>query len=62
MKLVFKQKKQSKHNALADRVYAAIETGNLGRARTLIEEYKDKYPNKATKLQAKIVRDTGIFL
>jgi hypothetical protein len=62
MKLVFKQKKQNKHNALADRVYAAIETGNLGQARTLLEEYKAEYPNKAKKLQAVLVREYGVHV
>lgn len=40
---------------LSDRVYSAMETGNAGRARTLLEEYEELHPEKAQTLRSDVL-------
>lgn len=54
--------KRSEHHEFADKVYAAMETGNTNTARTLMKVYKDEYPEKAAKLAQAIIKDYGVSL
>jgi len=62
MQLTFKSKARDEHAVLADKVYAAMETGNTATARTLIREYADRFADKAAALRSAIVKDYGVRL
>lgn len=51
--------RSTEHFAVAEQVYAAMETGNYEQARTLIEEYSDAHPEEARALRLALVRDYG---
>jgi outer membrane protein assembly factor BamD (BamD/ComL family) len=53
---------QNEHDILRDKVYAAMETGNAGRARTLVEEYADLYPEQAQALRSEVLVGYGTAL
>lgn len=53
---------QDEHDVFRDKVYAAMETGNAGRARTLLEEYAELYPEKAQALRADVLAGYGTAL
>ena len=53
---------QDEHDVLRDKVYAAMETGNAGLARTLLEEYADLYPDQAQTLRSDVVSEYGTAL
>lgn len=53
---------RSKHSVFADKVYAAMETGNTAQARTLVHEYEAEYPEAAKLLRAKLVKEYGVRL
>lgn len=53
---------QDEHDILSDRVYSAMETGNAGRARTLLEEYEELHPEKAQTLRADVLAGYGTAL
>lgn len=53
---------QDEHDVFRDKVYAAMETGNAGRARTLLEEYEELHPDKARTLRADVLAGYGTAL
>lgn len=50
------------HFAVAEQVYACMETGNLGQAATLMEQYAKEHPEQADTLRLSLVRDYGTGL
>lgn len=54
--------KQDEHDVLRDMVLSAMETGNAGRARTLVEEYADLHPEEAQALRTDVLAGYGIAL
>ena len=58
----FKSQEERDHAALSDRVSAAMETGNQGQARTLVEEYSDVNPALADSLRTEVLREYGVSL
>lgn len=57
-----KKAQQSEQDQLADRVYAAMETGNTGQARTLLNEYREFYPEHSEALRTDVIAAYGIAL
>lgn len=53
---------QDEHDVFHDKVYSALETGNAGRARTLLEEYEDLHPDKAQAIRADLLAGYGTVL
>lgn len=53
---------QDEHDVFRDKVYAAMETGNAGRARLLLGEYEDMHPEKAQALRADVLAGYGTAL
>lgn len=53
---------QTDQEKLADRVFAAMETGNQGQARTLLTEYRELYPDAAEALRADVIASYGVAL
>ena len=53
---------RTEHDEVKDAVYAALETGNAGRARTVLTEYADKYPDHANTLRSDCLAEYGIAL
>ena len=62
MLLKFANKGRSEHDVIADKVSAALETGNAGQARMVLAEYKDKYPEHAARLRASCIAEYGVSL
>lgn len=54
-----KRNTQTEHEKLRDSVYAALETGNQGRARLLMREYAGVSPDEARTLKAELIKDYG---
>lgn len=50
------------HRQVHDSVYACMETGNHGQARTIMTEYKHLYPEKGEALYMRVVADYGVSL
>lgn len=50
------------HFTVAEQVYACMETGNLGHAATLVEQYAKEHPEQADTLRLSLVRDYGTGL
>lgn len=57
-----KSTKRDEHDEFKDRVFASMETGNTGRARTLLVEYADKYPEQAEALRSEVIAGYGTAL
>lgn len=57
-----KSTKRTEHDEIRDRVYAAMETGNTGQARTLLREYKELHKQSAERLHADVLADYGVVL
>lgn len=57
-----KSTKRTEHDEIHDRVYAAMETGNAGQARTILAEYRDLHPQSAERLRADVLADYGVAL
>jgi len=49
----------NEHDALKDRIYAAMETGNQGQARTLLREYKDINASAAERIRMDVLAEYG---
>lgn len=62
MQFKFKNPQRSEHAVLADKVYAALETGNIGTARVIATEYADRFPEQAAALVRAVVKDYGVKL
>lgn len=54
--------KQNEHDILRDMVFSAMETGNAGRARTLVEEYADLHPEEAQAVRSEVLAGYGTAL
>ena len=57
-----KSTKRDEHDEFKDKVSAALDTGNAGRARTILTEYADKYPDHANALRSDCLAEYGIAL
>jgi hypothetical protein len=57
-----KQSTQSPEDALKDRVYAAMETGNHKQARTLMREIAAERPDIYNTLRLEVIAEYGITL
>lgn len=57
-----KESPEQYHKDIEFHVYAAMETGNTNRARTILTEYTDEYPEQAESLRASLTRDYGTAL
>lgn len=55
-------KNQSPVDAMADRVYSAVLTGNIEQARTLLTEFKTLHNSTAEVLRHNISTEFGISL
>lgn len=55
-------KNQSQMDAMADRVYSAVLTGNIEQARTLLTEFKALHNSAAEILRHNISTEFGISL
>lgn len=53
---------QSPMDAMADRVYSAVLTGNIDQARTLLKEFKELDRSAAEFIRHDISADLGISL
>ena len=62
MQLNFKQASQSEANEMRDRVYAAMETGNSGQARTLMGELQARDSVLADSIRMDVLHEYGISL
>jgi hypothetical protein len=51
-----------KHQLVAERLNAAMETGHTAAARELLDEYSKEYPTKAEALRLSCVRKYGTGL
>lgn len=50
------------YNALSDKVYAAMETGNTGAARQVLAEHADTFTDAVSALRSEVQREYGIRL
>ena len=57
-----KTTKRDEHDEFKDKVFAAMETGNAGRARTLLAEYADQFPEHAERLRSDCIAAYGMTL
>lgn len=57
-----KTTKRDEHDKFKDKVFAAMETGNAGRARTLLTEYADQFPEHAERLRSDCIASYGMAL
>lgn len=57
-----KSSKRTGHDEVHDRVYAAMETGNAGQARTILTEYKELHKQNAERLRADVLAEYGVAL
>ena len=57
-----KTTKRDEHDEFKDKVFAAMETGNAGRARTLLAEYADQFPEHAERLRSDCIALYGMAL
>lgn len=53
---------QSDEDKMKDRVYACMETGNTGQARTLMAELQDINVVLYSSIRTSIVREYGVLL
>lgn len=57
-----KRAEQTDQQKMQDRIFAAMETGNHGQARTLLTEYREMYPLDAEALRADVIAEYGIAI
>jgi len=57
-----KSNTRDEHDEVKDLIFAAMETGNAGRARTLLVEYAAFYPAKAETLRSEVIAGYGTAL
>lgn len=57
-----KTTKRDEHDEFKDKVFAAMETGNAGRARTLLVEYADQFPEHSERLHSDCIASYGMAL
>lgn len=50
---------RDEHDEFKDKVFACMETGNVGQARTLLQEYADQYPDHADRLRDDVIAGYG---
>lgn len=62
MSLTLKSTVRSDHDILLDKVTAAMETGNPGRAREVLADHVHTFPNEVRAIQASVLRDYNIAL
>lgn len=53
---------QSDDDALLDKVYAAMETGNTGDARAILAEHADSFTDEVARVRSAVQIDYGIRL
>lgn len=53
---------RSEHDIISDKVYAAMETGNSGQARTVLADYQESFPAETQSIRSDVQRDYGIRL
>ena len=53
---------QSDKDLIANKVQAAMETGNPSRAREVLAEYSDTFPQECLALRQEVQKDYGIRL
>ena len=53
---------QSPEDFFADKVYAAMETGNTGRARCMMIELRETHPELYATLRAGVIKEYGVSL
>jgi len=53
---------RTEHDEVKDRVYAAMETGNSGQARTILDEYAYLHVDNAAALRSSVLSEYGIAL
>lgn len=58
----FKRAHQTDAEKIADRVFAAMETGNHGQARTVLQEYAEVDPAAANMLRTQVTKEYGVVL
>jgi len=57
-----KRVQQTETEKMQDKVYACMETGNTGQARTLMTELRMAYPIAYAVIRTAIIRDYGVSL
>lgn len=57
-----KRVQQTETEQMQDKIYACMETGNTGQARTLMTELRMAYPVAYTVIRTAIIRDYGVSL
>lgn len=57
-----KATEQSQENFFADKVFAAMETGNTGRARCMMIELREVNPELYSTLRASVIKEYGVSL
>lgn len=53
---------QTEQDRIADRIYAAMETGNHAQARTLLQEWAETDDLAASRVHSNVVKEYGISL
>lgn len=57
-----KSTEQSDFDKVQDMVYARLETGNVGQARTIMAELRDSHPVNYSLLRTSVIREYGVSL
>ncbi len=60
MDFSFKATEQSDKDRLSDQIVAAMETGNAGRAREIVAEHLDTYPQEIAAIRTEVLSDYGV--
>ncbi len=60
--MMLKSAKQTEQEQLHDRIFAAMETGNHGQARTLLTEYREFFPESAEAIRADVIAEYGVAI
>lgn len=55
-------KERTEEAIISDKVYAAMETGNAGWARTVLTEYREVHEEEAERIRLDVLKDFGINL
>ena len=61
-KLEFAKTVRDAADVQADKVYAALETGNTAAARLALKELSDSYPITAARLTVEVRKEYGVVL
>lgn len=56
------QGERSDYQALSDKVYAAMETGNHDQARLVLKEHQETFPVEVATIRHLVLREYGIRL